>query len=186
MRYAVIFASTLVFAAALTACGGADSRSDNDHSVALCEGPVGSWTDLSSEPEAFRDGSSPRIDWTDEAGCAINLEFVFHRFGDDHCGWERAELISIGVPIGVPYTGENADPPEQDWEPLFFHNTGGVVGSFAAGTVLDSVPAAAIDTGLRAGMRSLWADEAMTVLYLEDDIDVRVFVPVADAEVSCA
>ncbi len=179
----------LVGAVLLAACGGDGTGSADPGSAPVdeCDGPAGSWTDLSSEPEWFRDDSSNRINWTDEGGCAVNLEFVFHRFGDDHCEWDAAEFISIGVPIGTPYTGENAVPPEQDWEPQFFHNTDQAVSHFDAGSVLGELPANAVDTGLRAaGDRAMYSSPDETELYLLKGSDVFVFVPVADEDVACA
>lgn len=175
---------TLLAAALLSATCGSD---DSGQSVTLCDSPDGSWTNLNSEPVGFRDGSGERIDWTDEIGCAVNLEYVFHRFGDDHCGWQDAEFISIGLPIGSPYTGPNANPPGQDWEPQFFHNTNGAVSSFDPGVVLAELPSDATDTGLRAaGGRELWSSAGEEQLYVQQGDEVKVFAPVADDDVSCA
>lgn len=152
-----------------------------------CDGPAGSWTDLSSEPEWFRDDSGARINWTDDNGCAINLEYVFHRFGDDHCEWETIEMLSIGIPIGTPYTGDNADPPGQDWEPLFFHNGAAAATHLEAGTTLAELPVDAVDTGLRAaGDRALFSSPDEDVLYLQQGGEVLVFVAGTDEELSCA
>ena len=173
----------LVLATLLAACGGNAPGQE----VSLCDGPAGTWTDLTTEPQSFRDGSSPRIDWTDDAGCAVNLEFVFHRFGDDHCEWETAEFVSIGVPLGEPYTGPNATPPGQDWEPLFFHNTDGALDHMEPGRTLSELPDDAIDVGLRAiDGRELWAAPDTSELYVVQDDSVRVFVPALDEDVSCA
>ncbi len=173
----------LVASIAVGGCANADELDP----VALCDGPTGSWTNLDSESENFRTDPQDRIDWTDEAGCAVNMNFVFHTFGDDHCGWEDAEFISIGVPIGVPYSGPEATPPGQDWEPKFFHNTDAAVAAFDAGTFLDQLPTDAVDTGLRStGDRELWISASDDELYVKENAAIRVFVSVADDDVSCA
>lgn len=173
----------------LAACGS-DGVGIADPGIAAvdeCDGPAGSWTNLSSEPEWFRDDSGSRINWTDDSGCAINLEYVFHRFGDEHCEWETIEILSIGTPIGTPYTGDNADPPGDDWEPLFFHNGASAATHLEAGTTLDELPTDAVDTGLRAaGDRALFSSPDEDILYLQQGGDILVFVAGSDEELSCA
>lgn len=155
----------------------------------LCEGPAGSWTDLTDEPEGWREGSGPRVDWTDDAGCAINLDSLFHTFGDDHCDWERVEFISIGLPIGSPFTGPEADPPGQDWSPFFLFNTDGAVGGVADGEQLtpEDVPADATDIGAKTatGRRLRLATDEQTLYEVQGEV-VRAFVQIDADEVGCA
>ncbi len=170
----------------LAGCGGEDVTTAAP--VTLCDGPEGTWTDLSTEPEWWRDGIPERaVNWTDEAGCAVNGQYVFHDFGDEHCGWENVEFLSIGVPIGTPYSGPDADPPGEDWEPRYFHNADGGVEGYAPAETLGELPATATDTGLRAaGDRLMWAEPDASRIYVQRGDDVQVFVPVDDDEVGCA
>ncbi len=180
-----------VFALAAVCAGcAADQAEPVGQAVnVICDAPEGSWTNLDGESPQWRADVDNRVDWTDEGGCAINLEFVFHTFGSDHCGWEKTERISIGVPFGTPYTGDRADPPGQDWEPMFFHNTDGDFDRLPPGEVIgiDELPPGATDLGLRsAGGRQLWAADDATALYEIRGDTVRVFVPASDDEISCA
>ncbi len=177
---------------ALVACS--DSADDvltdgSEAEYVLCDGPAGSWTDLSNEPAGMRDGSGPRVDWTDDAGCAINLGSLFHTFGDDHCDWERVEFISIGLPIGSPFTGPDADPPGQDWSPFFLFNTDGAVGGMPKGEQLtpEELPADATDIGLKTttGRRLRLAADEQTLYEVQGDV-VRAFEKVDEDEVGCA
>ncbi len=172
----------------LAACGsdGTANTEPGSAPVHECDGPPGSWTNLSSEPIGFRDDPSARVNWT-EGGCAVNLNFIFHRYGDEHCDTEDVEFISIGVPIGTPYTGPEATPPGQDWEPLFFHNTGNAYDWLPPAVVLDELPADAVDTGLRAaGARELHVAPDENELYVVNDGDVHVFPVVSEEETNCA
>lgn len=153
----------------------------------ICTEPAGSWTDLTGEDEAWRD--QPSVAWTDETGCAIRLDHVWHNFGDDHCDWERVEHISFGLPIGTPYTGPDADPPGQDWEPFFIYNTDGAVGNLPAGERIGAadVPATAIDTGLQTVTgRSLLIAEDESALYEVQGDTARVFVRIPEDQYGCA
>ncbi len=176
--------------AGLVGCGDANNGgiTGSQPEYVLCDGPPGTWTDLTDE-ETGRRESGPIVIWTDEDGCAIRLDTIFHRFGDDHCGWEDVEYLSLGVPIGEPFSGPDATPPVQDWEPLFLFNTDGAVANLPAGERLAAadVPEDALDIGAKTvtgRRRHLSADE-LTVYEVQGD-DARAFVATADGEVSCA
>ncbi len=181
--------AVLAFAAACTGSGADQAEPVGQAVNVTCDAPVGSWTNLDGESPQWRADVDNRVDWSDEAGCAVNLEFVFHTFGSDHCGGERTERISIGVPFGTPYTGDQADPPGQDWEPLFFHNSDDDFEQLPPGEVLsiDQPPTGATDVGLRsADGRQLWATADASELYEVQGDSVRVFVPASDEATSCA
>lgn len=191
-RLAVGIGFLVLFVAAGCTSSGGDTAGDNDGGGAtaeylLCTEPAGSWTDLTGEDESWRD--QPSINWTDDSGCAIRLDHVWHNFGDDHCDWERVEHISFGLPVGTPYTGQDADPPGQDWEPFFIFNTDGAVGSLPVGQQIDAadVPATAIDTGLQTVTgRSLFIAEDETALYEVQDNTARVFIRIPEDQYGCA
>lgn len=154
----------------------------------LCTEPAGSWTDTSDEDPDWRTGQRS-VDWTDEAGCAVRLDHVWHNFGDDHCDWEDVEHISFGLPVGSPYTGPEASPPGQDWEPFFIFNTAGAVSGLPAGQEMaaSDIPATAIDTGLRTvtGRSLLLADDE-SVLYDVQGDSARLFVRIPGDDYGCA
>jgi hypothetical protein len=104
----------------IASCGGTESA-DDELVVSTCDSAEGTWTYLADEPASIRE-LPDLISWTDEAGCLINANFLFHRVGDEHCGIEQLEFISIGLPVGTPYTGPSSLPPGQDWEPEFVFN----------------------------------------------------------------
>ena len=148
----------------------------------LCTEPAGSWTDISDEDPDWRTGQ-PSVSWTEDGGCAVRLDHVWHNFGDEHCDWESVEHISFGLPVGTPYTGPDADPPGQDWEPFFIFNTDGAVQGFPPGQELaaSDVPTTAIDTGLRTATgRSLLLAEDESALYDVQGDNARVFVRLPD------
>lgn len=154
----------------------------------LCTEPADSWTDLTGEDEGWRTGT-PLVGWTDESGCAIRLDTVWHQFGQEECEWEDTERLSIGLPIGTPYTGPDATPPGQDWDPFFFFNTNGDFEDLPQGEVIAAadVPETAVDTGLRTatGRRMSIADDEQT-LYEIQGATARVFVRSSDDATSCA
>jgi hypothetical protein len=177
----------------LTGCSSDDDQTSGGDGGAqaayvLCTEPAGSWTDTSDEDPDWRTGQ-PSIDWTDEAGCAIRLDHVWHNFGDDHCEWQDVEHISFGLPIGTPYTGPEANPPGQDWAPFFIFNTDGAVNGLPVGQELaaSDVPATAIDTGLRTATgRSLFLAEDESVLYDIQGDNARLFVQISEDDYGCA
>ncbi|MEM7325337.1 MAG: hypothetical protein AAF531_19775 [Actinomycetota bacterium] len=183
-----------VLVALVAGCSADDSTSappeDRGSQVEylLCTEPAGSWTDLTGEDPAWRD-DQPSVGWTDQSGCAVRLDHVWHTFGDDHCGWEFVESISFGLPVGTPYTGEVADPPGQDWEPLFLFNTDGAVEGLPTGETVAAadVPATATDTGLRTVTgRSLRLAADRSALYDVQGETARVFVRITEDDYGCA
>ena len=185
----------LVLGCALTATACSNSGEEGatgDHDTATltdcADAEPGSWTDLTAQADGF-DTAALATRWGDEQGCALRLDVVFHTNSSDHCDWERAETISFGVPAGTPFTGPDADPPGQDWEPLYFFNTDGVVESQPPGRVvsISELPDDAVDIGARStdGKRLLLAADEETLFEVDGDL-ARAFVRTADEDVSCA
>lgn len=178
--------ASLAVAVLASACGGEDS-SENDLASISCDSPDGTWTNLNDEPPGIRE-LPDLVTWTDEAGCLINAGFLFHRLGDEHCGLEDAEFISLGLPIGTPYTGPNADPPGQDWEPEFFFNTDGAWESEPHGVEVSvsDVPADAIDLGLKGSAgRTMFISRDESMLWVARGDVARQYVRPSD-EIACA
>lgn len=175
----------------LAGCGSPEDVGSGVASQAehlLCTEPAGSWTDLTDEDEAWR-ANAPAIAWTDASRCAIRLDTVWHRFADEHCDWEEVENISMGLPLGTPYTGPDAQPPGQDWDPAFLFNTDGAVDHLPPGETIAAadVPDTAVDTGLRTiNDRRLFLADDESALYEVQGDSARVFVRTLDDEFSCA
>ncbi len=194
-RAAAIGVRAALFVAAIAAlavaCSDEPDGSSGGGSQAeylLCTEPAGSWTDLTDEDENWR-ANAPAVGWTDESRCAIRLDTVWHTFGDEHCDWERVEHISIGLPIGTPYTGPDADPPGQDWDPFFIFNTDGAIDGLPTGQRIAAgdVPATALDTGLQTvtGRRLLIAADESALYEIQGD-DARVFLRMPEQSYGCA
>lgn len=65
----------------LTAVGCAEEPGNRSTAVAAaCDSPDGVWTNLEGESADWRADVGNRVEWTDEGGCAINLEYLFHGF----------------------------------------------------------------------------------------------------------
>ena len=43
-------------------------------------------------------------EWTNTDGCLVRIDIVAERPGPDHCGWEDADVLIVGSPLGEPYT----------------------------------------------------------------------------------
>jgi len=181
-----MFATTVFLLLVGAACAGAGSSDDDGLIIAACDSDEDTWTYLADEPPGFRDNPG-FVTWTVE-NCVINANFVFHRSGDEHCEMQETEFISIGLPVGTPYTGPNAIPPGQDWMPEFFFNADGAWETEPPGVELaaSDLPPDAVDVGLLgAGGRTMFiaADEA-TLWVVQDDV-AKAFVEPTE-EVACA
>jgi len=185
----ILLAGIGAFAAA--ACSGGDDEDLGDTSsqaeYLICTEPAGSWTDLTGEDPAWRD--QPSVNWTDEDQCAVRLDHVWHHYASDHCDWEQVETISFGLPLGTPYTGPDATPPGQDWDPFFLFNTDGAMSHLPAGERIAAaeVPANAMDTGLRTVTgRSLFLAADDSALYDVQGDTAQVFVRIDAEQADCA
>ncbi len=117
------------------------------------------------------------------------MDALFHRFGDDHCDWEQVEYISLGLPVGEPFTGPDADPPTQDWDPFFLFNDEGAVSGLPDGERLaaEDVPPDATDIGAKtvAGRRLRLAADGQTLYEIQGDA-ARAFVLTDEQRFGCA
>jgi hypothetical protein len=134
-----------------------------------CETTPGSPIDLDAEP-AFWLAFSDFLRWFDEEGCAVRIDVISHQHLAEHCGWEEAEAMSVGVEFGEPFS--NSEHSRR-----YVWNRDGVVPDVKAGEVIpvDALPHSAEDTGYRQGDWELWIDPLdPTVLFVVGD-SVRVF-----------
>lgn len=69
--------------------------------IVSCETSDGSSLDLAAEPTDWPIWDS-YIRWSDADGCPLRLDVVAHVRGSDRCGWQGAEFITMGRPIGGP------------------------------------------------------------------------------------
>lgn len=69
--------------------------------VVSCETSDGSALDLAAEPSDWLIWDS-YIRWADTDGCPLRLDVVAHVRGSERCGWQGAEFITMGRPIGEP------------------------------------------------------------------------------------
>lgn len=140
------------------ACGGSSQNLDD---LILrpkgCEAESGSPTDLDAEPAHWlRSGN--RLRWTDAKGCPVRVDVISHIRGAEHCGWEEAQFITIGRPLGSSVAG-GLSPETANryvWDPS------GILPGGPFGTVVSraDLPSTTHDTGFRQDGAELWLDEA--------------------------
>lgn len=115
-----------------------------------CTSDPRSVTDLGSEPDWRR--HADYRPWTDARGCFVRIDVLAERSGPDHCGWEDADVLIVGTPLGEPYTSANDSV-------TYVRDPDAVFGDpdLAAGYEADAnVPAEAVDSGFRREGLSLW------------------------------
>lgn len=132
-----------------------------------CAAEPGSVTDVSSEPD-WRPYADYR-DWTDAEGCLVRIDIVAERTGPEHCGWEDADVLIVGDPLGEPYS------PSDSLH--FVRDPQGVYGlpQLADGFVANAdLPDDAVDTGFRREGVSLWhvpGDQSQVWLKSETSVE---------------
>jgi hypothetical protein len=134
-----------------------------------CGADGGSATDIESEPDWRR--HADYRPWTDGEGCLVRIDIVAELSGPEHCGWEKADVLIVGQPLGEPYTS-----PEDAVH--FVRDPAAVFGQpeLAAGYDPDaSLPDDAVDSGFRRGDVSLWhvPGDQSAVWLLSDDTAER-------------
>jgi hypothetical protein len=120
-------------------------------------------TDVAGEPDWRRYAAYE--EWTDDEGCLIRIDVLAERPGPAHCGWDGADVIIMGAPLGSNYTSPT-DTVEYVRDPK------GVFGrpEFVTGFEVEpNPPPAAEDTGFRRGSAELWVqpDDAAVVWVVE-------------------
>jgi hypothetical protein len=133
----------------VSACSGNDSVREGGEPHE-CEAEEGSVIDVAHEPD-WR----PYADyqpWTDPDGCRLRIDVLAERPGPEHCGWDRARVITTGQPLGTPYT-----TPAETTE--FVRDPEGVFGQpdLSVGFEPDTaLPDDAVDSGYRRDDLALW------------------------------
>lgn len=128
-----------------------------------CQTEPGSPIDLASEPAGWL-AFGEYFRWTDTAGCPVRIDVISHNAGAEHCGWQAAEFITIGRPLGESVTQLSPEVANR-----YIWNPDGVIPGVPEATTIAvaELPATAVDTGYRAAQVSMWIDPAdESTLYL--------------------
>lgn len=120
-------------------------------SARACGSPDGSVNDVAHEPDWRR--WADYASWTTDDGCLVRIDVVAERPGPSHCGWEDAQVLITGDPLGSPY-GTRHDATVH-----YIRDPGGVFGDEALAEGFDpdaTLPADAVYSGFRSDARELW------------------------------
>jgi hypothetical protein len=121
-----------------------------------CEAAEGAVTDLASEPPEWREASGGGPPWTDRDGCLVRMDVLAESPGPDHCGYERATVLTTGQPVGTPFSTMHDDRQ-------YVRDPDGVYGDPALAAAFDpdaTLPPTAVDSGFRRDGVELWHDPA--------------------------
>ena len=139
-----------------------------------CFAEPGSPSDLLSEPtDWLLWGDYHR--WFDSEGCPVRLDVIAHIHGSGHCDLEKAEFITLGLPLTQlfdVYSEGTYISSRYIWAP------DGIIRGVASGEEIPrfAVPESAIDTEYRQDEAELWVDPTdPTVIFLIRDEQARVF-----------
>ncbi len=152
VRSALVRSAIACFALLLL---GACSSGDDDAVLAGaeshdCGAEPRSVTDVHSEPDWRR--HADYRPWTDTEGCLLRIDIVAEWSGPEHCGWEKADVLIVGQPLGESHTSP-------DDTVHFVRDPAAVFGQPDLAAAYDpdaSVPDNAIDSGFRRDGVSLW------------------------------
>lgn len=153
-----------------------------------CDSPEGSPTDLRSEPLAWVSNDDTYIRWTDANGCLVRIDVIAYFYGPLGCGWESAEYLTIGTPLGTSIADDQTrldsrltyiwdpqdvitpdDPPRDRTLPV------------------EDLPDTTTDTGYRLDTAELWIDTADDrYIYRVTGGHADQFVVDADHQLLCA
>lgn len=134
-----------------------------------CDSSPGSVTDVAHEPP-WRAYAAYKP-WANTEGCLIRIDVLAERPGPEHCGWEAAEVLIVGRPVGEKYTAPD-DATEYVRDPAGVFGQPPLVAGFSEHAL---VPASATDTHFRRGDVALWVDSS-------DDSSVWIVRDSGDAE----
>jgi hypothetical protein len=118
----------------------------------VCEGRVGSVTDVAHEPDWRR--YADYRPWATRDGCLLRIDVLGDRAGPEHCGFQSARVIVTGDPIGTRYSNTKD-------EAVYVRDPDNVFGDAVTAAAFDpnaELPEAAADTGFRHGGTALWVD----------------------------
>lgn len=142
-----------------------DVRNDDGEIVQVsrpvaCPTEPGSAIDLDSEP-AFWLVNGKYMRWETVAGCPVRVDVIAHLGGPDHCGWERAEFLTISDEVGKPFDPLDAAARRYVW------NEGGVINGFEPAVTRAVLPVGVVDTDfIRDGEQ----------LFVHPDDDSRIWL----------
>jgi hypothetical protein len=125
-----------------------------------CPSDPGSPTDLASEPVTWLAFGS-YLRWVDGQGCSVRIDVISHIRGDAACGYQGAELLTVGRPIGTSIDGAAPDGISRFvWDPT------GVLpgGPWGEGLAIVALPPGEAETVYRRDGAELWLDEEAVAL----------------------
>lgn len=164
--WTVLVAGAVLAAASCSGSAGGDGGAAGGTSIPeRVEQPVdcdaaeaGSPTDLASEPTEWLQYND-YLRWQDEAGCNVRVDVISNSMGPDHCGWTKAEWLTIGDPVGTSVGQEqiSEDARTYIWDP---EGDLGVDDGIDRATTLpvDELPETAAATGYQRDGGELWLD----------------------------
>ena len=139
---------------------GSGQAVDGDRAIG-CPAEPGSPTDLDAEPTTWL-AFDTYLRWVDGERCSVRIDVISHTRGAEACGYEAAEFITIGRPLGISIDGAPpGDIARYVWDPAGAL-PGGPWGQLAT---VGELPPAALDTGYRRDGAELWLDEQAGQLY---------------------
>ena len=142
-------------------CGGGDEYVDGSTKTCRAHGQI---TDLSLEPRLPADYLHR---WTTTDGCAVRLDVLMTRQGEDSCGGEEVADILMGQPLGAP-TSESKSR-------MFIRDPQQILTNRKTSQAFDAdaqLPADAEDTGFRQDGLELWmrpGDDSFVYLLVNED-----------------
>jgi hypothetical protein len=144
-------------------CGGADEYLDSSSKTCRAHGRI---TDLSLEPRLSADYLHR---WATTDGCAVRLDVLMTRQGEDSCGGEEVADILMGQPLGTSTSESKSQTFIRDPQQILTNRE--TSQAFDADAQL---PAAAEDTGFHQDGLELWMrprDHSFVYLVNEDGVE---------------
>lgn len=130
---------------------------------------VGSPTDVAHEPDTRR--FADYRPWSTDDGCLVRIDVLAERSGPDHCGFEDADVIITGTPLGELYTSP-------DDTQTYIRDPGGVFGRPEVAAAFEpsaTLPDDAVDSGYRRDDVELWTvpDDPSSIYIVTPDATER-------------
>lgn len=151
--------------AVLAACSAPVPTEVDAAALISCGAPA---TDVSTEP-GWRQFGEYRL-WKTADDCLVRIDVISDRQGPEHCGFEDARVIITAIPFGGRMVDDrNAAVYVRDPTNVFED-----AGTAQALELDVTLPASAVDTGLRQDGDALWLDPAdRSAIYLVTDAVVE-------------
>jgi hypothetical protein len=152
-----------------SSCGNDEEFVDSDSDTCRAHGAL---TDLNAEPRYSADYLHR---WATGDGCAVRLDVLMTRQGEDSCGGEQVADILMGTPLG---RSQDKSRPRS-----FIRDPKGILVGRKTSEAFDAhaqLPVDAKDTGYRQDDLQLWmrpADDSFVYLVGESDVEAWPRMP---------